>query len=122
MDAAAFEQEWAALSEEVLSGMRDWRAQHPQASLREIEVELDTRWAQMRARMLENLALQSRATAWSQKETRGAEPPRCPTCREVLQPRGKATRRLKTHGGQALTLPRTYGVCPRCRQGHFPPG
>ncbi len=47
-----FEQEWAALSEDVLSGMQDWRAQHPQATLSEIEVELDARLARLRARLL----------------------------------------------------------------------
>jgi YgiT-type zinc finger domain-containing protein len=102
--------------------MRDWRAQHPLATLSEIEGELDTRLAGMRARLLENLALQSRATAWSQQEATRAEPPRCPTCGEALRPRGRATRHLKTQGGQVLNLPRTYGVCPHCGQGRFPPG
>jgi hypothetical protein len=32
MGIAAFEQRWAALSEEVLTGMRDWRVQHPPAA------------------------------------------------------------------------------------------
>jgi hypothetical protein len=120
MGAAAFEQQWAVLSEEVLSGMQDWRAQPPQASLREIESELDSRLAGMRARMLENLALQRRASAWGRE---AAAPPRCPSCGEMWPPRGKQTRHLlKTHGGQELRLARTYGVCPRCGQGHFPPG
>ena len=60
----ACEREWAALSEEVLSGMADWRAQHPRATLSEIERELDARLANMRARMLERVAQQSAATTW----------------------------------------------------------
>jgi hypothetical protein len=122
MDATAFEQQWAALSEEVLSGMRDRRAQQPRATLQEIEAELDTRLAGMRGRLLENRALQSRATAWSQQKAMRAESPRCPICSEALQPCGQATRHLKTQVGQELALPRTYGVCPRCGQGLFPPG
>jgi hypothetical protein len=120
MESAAFERRWAALSEEVLTGMRDWRVQHPQATLREIEVELDERLAHLRARMLEDLALQSRAAAWNGGAA--SSPPCCPECGTALAPRGTHRRRLKTHGGQELTLPRTYGVCSSCGQGHFPPG
>jgi hypothetical protein len=108
MDRAAFELDWAARSEEGVSGMADWRAQHPQATVREIEAALDTRLAGMRARLLENVALPSRASAWKrQAATARAEWPRCPTGGDVLPPRGKATRRLKTQGGHALALPRT---------------
>jgi YgiT-type zinc finger domain-containing protein len=120
MESEAYERRWAALSEEVLTGMRDWRVQHPQATLREIEDELDGRLARLRARMLEDLALQSRAATWPAGPP--AQRPTCPQCGAALAPRGTHPRRLKTHGGQELTLPRTYGVCPQCGQGHFPPG
>ena len=46
--------------------MADWRAQHPRATLTEIEVELDARLARMRARLLERVAQQSAATTWRQ--------------------------------------------------------
>ena len=116
-----FERKWAALSEEVLSGMRDWREQHPRATLREIEAEVDTRLAGVRARLVEEMALRSRAVAWSGRADPEAAP-RCPDCGSTLQPRGKRTRRLKTQGGQELTLRRDYGVCPHCGQTLFPPG
>jgi hypothetical protein len=124
MDSEAFERQWAALSEEVLSGMADWRAQHPRATLSEIEAAVDVRLARMRARMLEHVALQSRAAAWSSREKAAeeGEGPRCPRCGGVLQPQGHRTRRLKTHGGQPLTLRRAYGLCGTCKQGLFPPG
>jgi hypothetical protein len=116
-----FEGKWAAVSEEVLSGMRDWRAQHPQATLTEIEREVDSRLAGMRTRLVEEVAVQSRATAWHRRV--GAEAaPGCSDCGEALQPRGQRVRRLKAHGGQELTIRREYGVCPHCGQGHFPPG
>ena len=127
MDGETFEQKWAALSEEVLTGMRDWRAQHPRATLREIETEVDGRLAGLRARMLEHVALQSRAAAWSTRAGRGetgeaGAAARCPDCGSALQPRGSRTRRLQTHGGQELSLRREYGVCPHCGQALFPPG
>ena len=43
---------WQAVSEEVLTGMKDWRVQHPKATFREIEAALDERLARLRARML----------------------------------------------------------------------
>jgi hypothetical protein len=82
----AFEREWAALSEEVLSGMADWRSQHPHAIFSEIEAELDTRLARMRARMLERVAQQSAATTWRQPTSdREDVAPRCPHCGAPLQ-------------------------------------
>jgi RNA polymerase-binding transcription factor DksA len=122
----AFEREWAALSEEVLSGMADWRAQHPRASLSEIEGELDTRLAQMRARMLERVAQQSAATTWRQQASDQSDQeeaaPRCPQCVTRLEPRGRRRRRLRTSGGAQVHLQREYGVCPQCGQGLFPSG
>lgn len=124
-DDGSFGADWAQVSEEVLSGMRDWRAQHPRATLTEIEVELDSRLAGMRARLLEHLAHQSQAAAWSTAPSvaePGVEAVRCPQCGTPLEARGRKTRRLKTHGGRDLVLQREYGVCPQCGQALFPPG
>jgi ribosomal protein L34E len=119
----AFEREWAALSEEVLCGMADWRAQHPHATLSEIEAELDVRLARMRVRMLERVAQQSAATTWRQSGSDQEEAaPRCAQCGTRLEPHGRRMRRLRTTGGQQVTLQREYGVCPQCGQGLFPPG
>ncbi len=49
-----------------------------------------------------------------------AERPTCPTCGVALHPRGKRTRRLRTAGGE-ITIARTYGICPVCGTGLFPP-
>jgi ribosomal protein L34E len=118
----AFERDWAALSEEALSGMADWRAQHPRATLSEIEVELDARLARMRARMLERVAQQSAATTWRRQASDQEETaPRCPHCGTPLEPQGRRTRRLRTTGGQQVQLQRDYGVCAQCGQGLFPP-
>lgn len=97
----------------------DWRVQHPKATFREIEAALDERLARLRARMLEDAALVSRAADWSATD---AERPVCPQCGAVLQARGRETRTLTTHYDQALQLERRYAVCPRCEAGLFPPG
>lgn len=115
-----FDQQWHALSEEVLSGMKEWRLQHPRATLNEIEAALDERLARLRARMLEDVALASVAADWAR--TTGAATPVCPECGTELQARGQHVRRVKTYGGQDLTLQREYGVCPACHAGFFPPG
>jgi ribosomal protein S27AE len=110
---------WHALSEEVMTGMKDWRVQHPKATFREIEAALDERLARLRARMLEDALLVSRAAEW---EATDAERPVCPQCGTVLQARGRETRTLTTDYDQALQLERRYAVCPRCQAGLFPPG
>lgn len=113
------EQSWHHLTEEIMTGMREWRNQHPKASLREMETELDARLARMRARMLEDMALTSAAADWADTPT--DQQPTCPDCGHSLQPRGSGTRTLQTHGGQSLSLERRYGVCPACGAGLFPP-
>ena len=46
-------QTWHRLTEEMMTGMREWRSQHPKATLREMEDERDARWVRVRARMAE---------------------------------------------------------------------
>jgi predicted RNA-binding Zn-ribbon protein involved in translation (DUF1610 family) len=114
-----YEQEWQTLSEEALSGMKEWRDQHPKATFNEIEAALDERLAKLRARMLQDAALASTASDWSQAAPE--ERPLCPLCGNRLVARGKKTRRLQTQGGKEITLTRSYGVCPTCARGFFPP-
>ena len=111
---------WHGMSAEILSGMQEWRHQHPQATLREMELEVDARLSRLRARMVEDLALQSAAA--DGEDAQASEQPRWPQCGVPLQPRGTQTRHLQTHGGRELTLERRYGVCPSCQEGLFPPG
>ena len=110
---------WHQLTAEILTGMREWRAQHPQATLRAMEDALDRRWAAVRARMLQDMALQSAARQWKEAAT-GAHPT-CPDCGTPLEDRGGHPRDLPTHGGQTIALERSDGVCPTCQVGLFPP-
>jgi len=117
-----FERNWRQLSEELITGMAEWRLQHPKATLTEIEAALDERLARLRAKMLQDAALVSAAAHWTGE---GADPkqkpPECPHCQQPLISRGKRKRRLQTHGGKELELERAYGVCPACGTGLFPP-
>jgi YgiT-type zinc finger domain-containing protein len=111
---------WRELSEEVLTGMKEWRLAHPQATFSEIEAALDERLGRLRARMLQDAALASTAAEWAEAE--GEARPFCPECGTPLVSRGKEKRGLQTQGGQEVVLERSYGVCPACGAGLFPPG
>src|SRR5438034_1007763 len=52
MDRDNFDQCWWPLAQEVLTGMKEWRLQHPTATFSEIEAALDARLGRLRARML----------------------------------------------------------------------
>ncbi len=104
----------------MLSGMKEWREQHPPAPLREIEEAMDERLARLRAGMLEELARMSPQADWSQ--TPQEDRPRCERCGDVLVSRGKQNRWLQTSGGELLELERSDGTGPQCGQGLFPPG
>ncbi len=93
--------------------------QHPKATFREIEAALDERLARLRARMLEDALLASRAAEWEAED--GATPV-CPQCGTPLHGRGKEPRELTTQHDQVLRLEREYAVCPACHTGLFPPG
>lgn len=111
---------WRALSEDVLSGMADWRTAHPRATFAAIEAELETQFARLRARFLEDLALASRAADLAGQPP--AERPPCPTCGQPLQPRGQDTRTVTIRGDQGVRLRRSYATCSACGTGLFPPG
>jgi hypothetical protein len=113
------ENNWEALSHEILSGIREWRQQHPKATLREIELALDERLAPLRASMLQDVAVHSLAADGNAPAD--AERPLCAVCGTPLVLRGKRTRQLKTFGGQQLRLERSYAICPTCKKGLFPP-
>lgn len=111
--------DWVALFSEVDAGMREWRREHPRATLTEIEKALDERWAKTRARIITDVAHASAAADFGGA---GAERPRCPDCDVPLQARGKHPRALRTHGEQAVHLERDYGECPHCGGTFFPSG
>ena len=85
-----------------------------------IREAMDEEMARVRAQMLEDLALDSESTDWRGKERE--ERPKCPLCDTALQANGEQTRRLVTEHEQNVELRRSYGRCPECGVGYFPPG
>lgn len=118
--SAEVEARWQGLADEVLTGMKEWRLQHPKASLREIEAALDERLSRVRARMLQDLALASAAADLGAAGP--GERPVCPGCGQGLEARGQHARELTTYHDRTIRLERSYAVCPACGAGLFPPG
>ena len=117
--SSEFDAKWHELAEEVMTGMKERRLQHGKATLSEIEQALDARLGRVRGRMLQDLALASAAAdiQASQEQDR----PQCPKCGSRLESRGQHRRELLTQHEQSLRLERSYGVCPTCGEGFFPP-
>jgi YgiT-type zinc finger domain-containing protein len=119
MNSEDMQKRWSGMSEEIISGMTEWRQQNPKATFREIEAEVDRRLSVLRARMLSDAAVvnsiqeEKGDTSWDAV---------CPQCGSKLGKKGKKKRRLQTRGGQEVEIEREYGVCPVCGQGIFPPG
>lgn len=106
-------EKWEELSEQVLEDVIRWREEHPQATMREIEAEVDKGIFELRARMLADTAEGS--------GERGREE-KCPACGGWLVKKGKKKRRLQLREGQEVELEREYMVCVECGRGIFPPG
>lgn len=106
-------------SESVEGWLRSWREAHPQATMREIELAVDERLAMLRAKLVSDLAMQSRLRDIAALPA--DQRPRCERCGETLLSTGKRRRRMKGPGDQEVILDRSYAVCPRCDLGVFPP-
>jgi hypothetical protein len=111
-------QKWDGMSVEMNAGIAKWREEHPRATFREIEVEIDRRLDELRAQMLSDTANLSANAAWIE----GPEGPKCPHCGVKLAGKGRKRRKLQVRGENEVKIERKYGVCPECGQGIFPPG
>lgn len=74
----------------MLTGMREWRQQHPTATLRDIEEAMDQRLNGRRAKMLEDLVKMRPQADGS--GTPKEERPVCERCGNALVSRGKQRR------------------------------
>lgn len=113
-----FDADWTQLAGEVLSGIKEWRLQHPKATLTEIETVLAQRWAVVRAKFMQDMALASEAA----NLRTAAQSSLCPDCGSPLLSRGLHQREVITQQHQTLHLQRSYAYCPKCQKGLFPPG
>jgi hypothetical protein len=100
---------FARLREEV----RDWRAQHPDATLDEIAAQVSPRRRQLMGAWLAELALQA-------GNGYALEGLTCEQCGTALVYKGTPGREVLLLEGD-LTLARAYYHCPRCEAGLFPP-
>ena len=107
------------VSEEIIGEMTAWNASHPQATFLDIEVKARELVSQLEARLIQESALERESQDWSKREQ--CERPTCPTCQVPLVWRGKRARHLPATAGRDIHLQRTYGTCPQCGAGFFPP-
>ena len=114
------ERDWRRVAEGVVLEIKEWREQHPRASFTEIESAVDGLWAKARARILQDVALASDAKNISPDG--GESCSRCSECGGRLESRGEKVRKLSANHDQRIELKRSYGVCPACGTGIFPPG
>lgn len=108
---------WQKLTDDILSGMGEWRIKHPKATFAEIERETMKRISQLQAKLIEELAQASQTAGWKE-----SDPPNCPECGAKMGWRGEQERRIQVTGGEEVKLERAYAVCPACGTGIFPPG
>ena len=64
MNREELRKKWNGMSAEILSDRVEWQAQHPMATFREIEAEVDKRLSELRAQMLSDAAMMSEEERW----------------------------------------------------------
>ena len=84
------------LVDEIVSGLAEWRQQNPKATFGEIEQETMKRMGQLQARMMQEMAMESKARDWEP----GSEPIG-PECGEKMKKRSEQERRLQRPRGEA---------------------
>ena len=114
------EQALRKMSTEILTDMKEWRRAHPRATYVEIEDEVHRRMMHLEAQVIEDAVEASPSREWGRGSGKPAA--QCPNCAAPLQARGKHKRVVQGNGGESVTLSRTYGMCPTCGAGLFPPG
>ena len=119
MESSDLERCWAPGWAALTASVAQWRREHPQATLTEIEMALDERLVVMRTQMLEDPALASQAATFA-GAARTARP-KCSDCGQALVSRGEVERTLITSGGRDIRLRRSYAHCPSCGLELFPP-
>ena len=110
---------WSDLFAEKSEAVSRWRKEKPKATLTAIEKEVDKQLAEVRAKMVEDLTLESKLKDISKLAQE--ERPKCPVCEQPLAANGKQTRRLLTKDEQEISLIRSKGYCQSCQVSFFPP-
>jgi len=107
------------ISNEIIQDMNIWNTSNPDATFFEIEVKARELVSKLEARLIQDSALERETDNWSKREEK--DRPTCPNCHVPLNSRGKRLRHLQGTAGREIELKRTYGTCPKCGTGVFPP-
>lgn len=116
MSQESLQDRWQQGSQQGYARLAQWREAHPEATLQEIEAQMDRELDRLRAEILQDLANEPTG-AGSQEEAEV----RCPQCQHQMQAKGHKERRLQTRGGHEVVLRREYCSCPQCGYSFFPP-
>jgi hypothetical protein len=111
---AEAKREAEAVAAEVVEKAMAWHAEHPRATMEELETEI-LRLRQEFGEQLAQVLLEHR------EATHPVPGPRCPQCGQEMQYKGdKALHPATTLGD--VGFERSYYYCSECDQGVFPPG
>lgn len=108
------------LSSEIIANMDDWNANNPDATFIEIEAKARELVSKLEVGLIQKSAKAREVSNW--EEHGEGERPTCPNCKVPLVSRGKRIRSLQGTAGREINFKRTYGTCPTCGIGLFPPG
>lgn len=111
---------WDELYNEATKSSREWRRANKQASLTDIENQVDDNLAELRAKMIEELAHESELS--DLRRVAVEERPKCPECGVTVNADGQRKRHLVTEHDQEVTLKRSKARCPNCGLSFFPSG
>jgi hypothetical protein len=111
---------WDDLFAEAEAAVREWRTKHKRATWAQIENEVDTRLAVVRAQMVQELALESELA--NIKRLEQDKRPKCPLCERPLSANGQDRRQIVTDHEQVVELERSKAYCSHCKVSFFPSG
>jgi hypothetical protein len=87
---------WRPWSEEILSGMKEWRLAHPNATFRESENAGHERVSRLEAQIIQETGQADERSEWAQEPAKSRAP--CPNGDIPLISRGKR------QGGQSINV------------------
>ena len=106
--------EFMAAAVEMYEELRQWRANHPEASFDEIAAQVTPRRRELMGRLLVQLAGQH-------GDGEVIEGVSCPECGGAMSYKGTPSREVLHKEGET-ELVRAYYHCAQCKTGLFPPG
>ena len=113
-----YAENWQETMTDVQEWLKAWRAEHPQATMREIEVAVEREMARLGSVLMSGLA-QVNEHGGRSEEGSGRV---CPQCGGATIRRGRRKRELTGAYNETVKLTRSYVTCKQCGHGFFPSG